>query len=84
MFETLADRVRVYIDSAHDVTEAAKTIYRSLAATNLQNLWLPAFAPGVGAKLDIYLLVPRADLESSKFEELRQFGMLVDATSYWP
>ncbi len=39
---------------------------------------------GVGAKLDIYLLVPRADLESSKFEELRQFGMLVDATAYWP
>jgi len=37
--DTLADRVRVHIDSAHDVTgEAEKIQYRSLAATDFQNL----------------------------------------------
>jgi hypothetical protein len=61
--DTLAERVRVYIDSAHDVTEAAKTLYRTLAATDLQNLELPAVEPGETQKLDIGLVVPRATLE---------------------
>jgi hypothetical protein len=61
---TRADGVRVYIDSAHDVTgEAERTLYRYLAATDLHNLELPAVEPGETQKLDIGLVVPGVNLE---------------------